>query len=115
VNVAVEEHSVEIDGLPIRYLAAGESPPLILLHGAGDNALDWQWIIPTLAATHRVYAPDLPGSPDSASPPPATRQPSSSASWPVFSMLWASKAPRWSATRWAASSPSVWRSPSRSA
>jgi 2-hydroxy-6-oxonona-2,4-dienedioate hydrolase len=68
VNVAVEEHSVEIDGLPIRYLAAGESPPLILLHGAGDNALDWQWIIPTLAATHRVYAPDLPGSPDSARP-----------------------------------------------
>jgi pimeloyl-ACP methyl ester carboxylesterase len=69
VNVAVEEHNVEIDGLPIRYLAAGEGPPLILLHGAGDNALDWRWVMPTLAATHRVYAPDLPGSPDSARPP----------------------------------------------
>jgi 4,5:9,10-diseco-3-hydroxy-5,9,17-trioxoandrosta-1(10),2-diene-4-oate hydrolase len=68
VNVAVEEHDVEIDGLPIRYLAAGEGPPLILLHGAGDNSLDWQWVIPALAATHRVYVPDLPGSPDSARP-----------------------------------------------
>ena len=66
--MAVEEHNVEIDGLPIRYLTAGEGPPMVLLHGAGDNALDWQWIMPTLAATHQVYAPDLPGSPDSARP-----------------------------------------------
>ncbi len=66
--MAVEEHNVEIGGLPIRYLAAGEGPPLVLLHGAGDNALDWRWVMPTLAATHRVYAPDLPGSPDSARP-----------------------------------------------
>jgi 4,5:9,10-diseco-3-hydroxy-5,9,17-trioxoandrosta-1(10),2-diene-4-oate hydrolase len=69
VNAAVEEHNVEIDGLPIRYLAAGEGPPMVLLHGAGDNALDWRWVMPALAATHRVYAPDLPGSPDSARPP----------------------------------------------
>ena len=47
VNVAVEEH-VEIDGLPISYLAAGEGPPLVLLHGAGDNSLDWRWVMPTL-------------------------------------------------------------------
>jgi len=40
----------------------------VLLHGAGDNSLDWRWVIPDLATTHRVYAPDLPGSPDSARP-----------------------------------------------
>src|ERR671914_158103 len=68
MNVAVEKQDVEIDGLPISYLVAGEGPPLVLLHGAGDNALDWRWVMPTLAATHRVYAPDLPGSPDSARP-----------------------------------------------
>jgi pimeloyl-ACP methyl ester carboxylesterase len=68
VNVAVEEHNVEIDGLPIRYLTVGEGPPMVLLHGAGDNAVDWQWVMPTLAATHQVYAPDLPGSPESARP-----------------------------------------------
>ena len=66
--MAVEEHNVEIDGLPIRYLSAGEGPPLVLLHGAGDNSLDWRWVMPTLATTHRVYALDLPGSPDSARP-----------------------------------------------
>src|SRR3712207_7084883 len=48
----------------IRYLSAGEGPPLVLLHGAGDNALDWRWVLPALARKHRVYAPDLPGSPD---------------------------------------------------
>jgi 2-hydroxy-6-oxonona-2,4-dienedioate hydrolase len=68
VNVAVEEHDVEVDGLPIRYLAAGEGPPLVLLHGAGDNSLDWRWVLPALARDHRVHAPDLPGSPDSARP-----------------------------------------------
>jgi 4,5:9,10-diseco-3-hydroxy-5,9,17-trioxoandrosta-1(10),2-diene-4-oate hydrolase len=67
-NVAVDERNIEVDGLPIRYLTAGAGPPLVLLHGAGDNALDWRWVMPTLAATHRVYAPDLPGSPDSARP-----------------------------------------------
>jgi len=68
VNLVVEEQNVEVDGLPIHYLTAGAGSPLILLHGAGDNALDWRWVLPTLARTHRVYAPDLPGSPDSARP-----------------------------------------------
>src|ERR671927_1507047 len=68
MNVTIQEQTVEIDSLPIRYLIAGEGPPMVLLHGAGDNALDWKWVMPDLAATHRVYAPDLPGSPDSARP-----------------------------------------------
>ncbi|MDP8951804.1 MAG: alpha/beta fold hydrolase [Actinomycetota bacterium] len=54
--------------MPTRYLAEGEGPPLILLHGVGDNALVWDWVIPALARTHRVYAPDLPGSGGSARP-----------------------------------------------
>ena len=68
MGVTVEKHDVEIDGMPIRYLAAGDGPPVVLLHGAGDNALDWRWVMPALAAGHHVYAPDLPGSPDSARP-----------------------------------------------
>ncbi len=66
--MVVEERNVKVDGVPIHYLAAGIGPPLVLLHGAGDNALDWRWVMPALAATHRVYAPDLPGSPDSTRP-----------------------------------------------
>jgi 2-hydroxy-6-oxonona-2,4-dienedioate hydrolase len=68
VNAIVEAQTVEVDGLSIRYLSVGAGQPLVLLHGAGDNALDWQWVMPALAATYRVYAPDLPGSPDSARP-----------------------------------------------
>ena len=75
VSAAIERHNADVDRLPIRYLAAGEGPPLVLLHGAGDNSLDWRWVMPTLATTHRVYAPDLPGSPDSAIPPAAAYSP----------------------------------------
>jgi pimeloyl-ACP methyl ester carboxylesterase len=61
--VNFEERYVDVDRLPTRYLRAGTTgPPLVLLHGVGDSALDWQWVMPTLAGTHRVYAPDLPGS-----------------------------------------------------
>ena len=66
--MVVEEQKIEVESLPTRYLAAGEGPPLLLLHGVGDNALDWQWVMPALASTYRIYAPDLPGSGDSANP-----------------------------------------------
>jgi pimeloyl-ACP methyl ester carboxylesterase len=56
--VTVEERNVEIDGMPIRYLTAGDGPPLMLLHGADDNALEWHWVMPALAATHQVFAPE---------------------------------------------------------
>ena len=38
--MAVEERSVEVAGLPVRYLSAGTRHSLVLLHGAGENALD---------------------------------------------------------------------------
>jgi pimeloyl-ACP methyl ester carboxylesterase len=61
--VNFEERYVDVNGLPTRYLRAGTTgPPLVLLHGVGDSALDWQWVMPTLAGTHRIYVPDLPGS-----------------------------------------------------
>ncbi len=72
----LREHRIDVDGLPTRYLTAGESgPPLVLLHGVGDNALDWRWVIPALARSHRVYAPDLAGSGGSAKPEDADYSP----------------------------------------
>jgi pimeloyl-ACP methyl ester carboxylesterase len=68
--MVAEEQRIEIEGLPTRYLTAGEGPPLLLLHGVGDNALDWQWVMPALARTYQVYALDLPGSGGSANPLP---------------------------------------------
>jgi pimeloyl-ACP methyl ester carboxylesterase len=67
--VNFEERQIDVGGLPIRYLSAGTTgPPLVLLHGVGNNALDWQWVMPTLARTQRVYALELPGSGGSAKP-----------------------------------------------
>jgi pimeloyl-ACP methyl ester carboxylesterase len=67
--MVAEEQNTEVEGLPTHYLSAGTTgPPLVLLHGVGDNAFDWWWVMPTLARTHRVYAPDLPGSGGSAKP-----------------------------------------------
>jgi pimeloyl-ACP methyl ester carboxylesterase len=66
--MVAQEREIEVEGLPTRYLTAGEGLPLLLLHGVGDNAFDWRWVIPTLARDHRVYAPDLPGSGGSAKP-----------------------------------------------
>jgi pimeloyl-ACP methyl ester carboxylesterase len=61
--MTLREQRIHVDGLPTRYLTAGESgPPLVLLHGVGGNAFDWRWVMPALARSNRVYAPDLPGS-----------------------------------------------------
>ncbi|MGZ8215902.1 alpha/beta fold hydrolase [Methylomagnum sp.] len=54
-----------------QYLTAGNDDggtPLLLLHGLADSAYSWRWVIPALAATHRVYAPSLPGFGRSAKP-----------------------------------------------
>ena len=52
------------DGLSLSYLRWGEAgaPEVLLLHGGGLSADDWQEIAPALAATgRRVTAPDLRG------------------------------------------------------
>ncbi len=58
----IETHEVDANGLRTHYLAVGSGPPLLLLHGDGESASSWQWVLPALGRTHRVYAPDLPGS-----------------------------------------------------
>ncbi len=59
--MTVDEQRINVGGLPVRYLVAGEGAPLVLLHALGESALDWRWVLPDLARTHRVYAVDLPG------------------------------------------------------
>ncbi|MEO8718129.1 MAG: alpha/beta fold hydrolase [Burkholderiales bacterium] len=39
----------------------GEGPPVVLLHGPGGHTAHWMGVIPELAKTHRLLAPDLPG------------------------------------------------------
>ena len=61
VHPSVLERTIQVDGVPTRYLSAGTGPPLLLLHGAGDNARDWSSVLPLLGRSHQVLAPDLPG------------------------------------------------------
>lgn len=72
MNVTIEERTVVLSGfreeLPTHYLIAGEGPPLVLLHGVGDSADSWRYVIQDFARTHRVYAPSLPGSGQSLKP-----------------------------------------------
>lgn len=69
MKTAVKERRINVGGLGTRYLKAGnEGLPLVLLHGDSDSSIDWSWVLPELAATHRVYAPDFPGFGDSAKP-----------------------------------------------
>ena len=48
-----------VEGHRIAYLDAGDGPPLILLHGIPTSGLLWRNVIPELAQSHRVIAPDM--------------------------------------------------------
>ncbi|MGY1834586.1 alpha/beta fold hydrolase [Blastococcus sp. SYSU DS0510] len=50
------------------FLLAGEGPPLLLLHGMGNNCQTWAGVIDRLARSHTVIAPDLLGHGDSDKP-----------------------------------------------
>ncbi len=56
-------------GYDIKYVAHGDGPPIVLLHGFGASIGHWRKNIPELAAAgHRVYAIDLLGFGDSDKP-----------------------------------------------
>ncbi|AMN50281.1 alpha/beta hydrolase [Psychrobacter sp. P2G3] len=59
MNTQITENHTYIDGHKIAFLEQGSGSPLILLHGIPTNSLMWRDIIPQLAKTHRVIAPDL--------------------------------------------------------
>ena len=54
---------VDVGGVALAYRVAGDPahPPMVLLHGLGDAAANWDGVLPALARRHRVYAVDLRG------------------------------------------------------
>ena len=48
-------------GVSTAVVQAGDGPPLVLLHGPGGSAVHWARVLPQLAETNLVIAPDLPG------------------------------------------------------
>jgi pyruvate dehydrogenase E2 component (dihydrolipoamide acetyltransferase) len=57
----IQGKSIKIDGLDVRYYAAGQGEPLVVIHGGGGDARTWWKNIDELALKYAVYAPDLPG------------------------------------------------------
>ncbi|MFF2344809.1 alpha/beta fold hydrolase [Pseudarthrobacter sp. NPDC058119] len=57
-----ERRTVDVDGVPLSYLAAGDAtaPPLLLLHGTFWSRV-WQPILPALGEHSCCYALDFPG------------------------------------------------------
>ena len=53
---------VTVEGVRLHYVAAGDGPPVVLLHGASASLRDFDAsILPDLARDHRVIAFDRPG------------------------------------------------------
>lgn len=59
-GLPVTQRRMAFADIPTVVLEGGKGRPLVLLHGPGESAVNWRWVIPDLVATHRVVAPDLP-------------------------------------------------------
>src|ERR1700675_702677 len=64
----IEDRFAAVNGVRLHYLIAGKGNPVILLHGYAENSHMWRPLIPELAKTHTVIAPDLRGFGQSAKP-----------------------------------------------
>ncbi len=60
-GVEIEQGVKKVRGLHMHYSKAGKGPLLVLLHGWPQTSLCWRLVLPELAATHTVIAPDLRG------------------------------------------------------
>jgi 3-oxoadipate enol-lactonase len=56
---------VSVGDLTLAYDVCGDGPPMVLLHGLGERASDWDPVRAALAAGHTTYAVDLRGHGDS--------------------------------------------------
>jgi pimeloyl-ACP methyl ester carboxylesterase len=64
IRAGAESRSTIVEGYRVHYYALGPSsgPPVVLVHGLGGRAEDWQNLAPYLTRVgYRVYLPDLPG------------------------------------------------------
>ena len=64
----IEDRFANVNGVRLHYLVAGKGDPVILLHGYAQNSHMWRPLIPQLAKTHTVIAPDLRGFGQSSKP-----------------------------------------------
>ena len=66
--VPVSHHTVELNGIRLHYVTAGQGEPVVLVHGFPETWYAWRKVIPALASRHLVIAPDLRGCGDTDRP-----------------------------------------------
>jgi pimeloyl-ACP methyl ester carboxylesterase len=64
----MQHHHADLGDVRLHYVTAGDGFPVVLLHGWPQSWYEWRHIIPGLAVSHRVIAPDLRGLGDSSRP-----------------------------------------------
>jgi len=52
---------LDVDGVRLHYVEAGQGEPVVLIHGLGASTFSFRYLIPELAQAYRVIALDLKG------------------------------------------------------
>ena len=61
-------HTTRANGVRLHYVMGGEGDPVVLLHGWTQTWRGWRKVMPLLAESHTVIAPDMRGFGDSEKP-----------------------------------------------
>src|ERR1051326_5560567 len=67
-NMTFSHHTTSVNGIQLHYVIGGHGDPVVLLHGWPETWYAWHKVMPALAKTYTVIAPDLRGLGDSSKP-----------------------------------------------
>src|SRR5918912_4498912 len=67
-NMTFSHHTTSVNGVQMHYVIGGHGDPVVLLHGWPETWYAWHKVMPALAKTYTVIAPDLRGLGDSSKP-----------------------------------------------
>ncbi|MFL6422781.1 MAG: alpha/beta fold hydrolase [Nitrososphaeraceae archaeon] len=68
-NMTFSHHTASVNGIQLHYVIGGHGDPVVLLHGWPETWYAWHKVMPALAKSYTVIAPDLRGLGDSSKPP----------------------------------------------
>jgi len=66
--VTIQRQFADLGEVTLNYLTAGQGDAVVLIHGIPQTSYEWRHIIPRLAETYSIIAPDMRGLGDSSRP-----------------------------------------------
>jgi hypothetical protein len=67
-NMTFSHRMASVNGIQLHYVIGGHGDPVVLLHGWPETWYAWHKVMPALAKSYTVIAPDLRGLGDSSKP-----------------------------------------------